>query len=210
MTAFALAHEQATGQPCWSGALDARTAPAEPRVLGRKPCGRSVIIGVCGALTAAAAGRLAQLVAIESARPGMRIVYLALSSTCGELGPLLLTKYAIQDARRRVAVIAFLDLATGPVLWLASHCDMVFAAPASLIGWTHCGGPDGCLDPLLTARLAQDLAKNSNRASADVWCRLVHWHVNGEQAEAMGLIEPGSLKRDVYALARIEPNGGAT
>jgi hypothetical protein len=150
--------------------------------------------------------RLGSLIAAEARRPEIRLVYVCLALLRGRLGSLRSTAAAIEHAREHAGVIAFLDgYAFGPALWLAYQCDFVYASPTASIGWLSCyRESDGQYDLDATAAMIDDLAALSPLVSRETLIRLDRGSINGEQAEATGIVSVGNLKRDVFALSGID------
>jgi hypothetical protein len=192
----------------WSGrlAMPLSVLPppiAEPVVLVRD--GHKSLVFAAGALKEGTALKLAGLVLSEARRPEVRIVYVAIAVQGGRLGSLRTCAQTLTAARRHAGVITYLaEVAYGPALWLAYQTDLVFAEPSCSIGWLECFDDAGEFDCQASMGMVLDLAELNARLDRQQWARLLQIAVNGEQAEATGII--GGLKRDVFQLSGIDPN----
>ena len=151
--------------------------------------------------------KLAALVLSEARRPDVRVVYVVSGIFSGRLGALRSTAETLAEAREAAAVVAFLEgFAYGPSLWLAGQCHLVFASPCTSIGWLACYDQAGELDTEVTIGMVDALVTSNPDVPSATWPRLVESAVTAEQAEAIGIIPPGNLKRDVFALSGLDPN----
>lgn len=195
---------------CWSGRLVMPGPPrppiADPVVLTRQ--GHSSIVLVAGALSQRAMLKAASLVKGEALRPETRLVYLVLAVQGGRLGALSSAGAELREAGRHAAIIAYLqEVAFGPALWLAFQCGLVFAAAATQIGWLECFSEEGEFDSDATLAMIDDLVELNPQVARSTWARLIQASMNGEAAEAAGIIGDGALKRDVFELSGLDPNG---
>lgn len=193
----------------WSGRLgipQLRPPIAQPIVLTWND--HASIVFAAGALKDLTTLKLTQLVLQEARRPENRIVYIALACQGGRLGALSIAAETLAKARRHAAIVAVLvEVAFGPALWLAYHCDLVFSAPATSIGWLECFSEAGEFDCAATLAMIEDLTALNPSVAPFTWARLTHSFATGEQAEALGILGLGSLTRDVFELSGIDGNG---
>lgn len=199
-----------TGGDCWSGRVHPELKKAvEPPVI--YPCVLShnhhaSVVLAGGTLTQRSLVNLAGLVLEEARRPEIRMVYLLLAIQAGRIGSLRTAGELLVEAGRHAATIAFLEsYAWGPSLWLAGHCGLVFASPATSIGWIECVTSQGELEGEASMAMVQDLAALNPNVAPSTWARLLQAAVTGEQAEAMGIV--GGMRRDVWSLSGIDGNG---
>jgi hypothetical protein len=190
---------------CWLGRIDFRVPPpiAKPVVLTWND--HASIVFAAGALKSTGMLKLAELVLSEARRPENRIVYVALACQGGRLGSLRTSAASLAEARGHAAIVAVLtEVAYGPALWLAYHCDQVWAQPAASIGWLECFSEAGEFDSDATMAMIEDLAAMNPAVAPFTWARLVQSAATGEQAEALEVV--GGLTRDVFALSGIDGN----
>lgn len=191
---------------CWSGMPDGPQQPkAVPQLLARND--HASVVVSAGALTQISTINLALLVYSEAVRPETRLVYLWLGAHCGSLGSLGTAGDYLRKAGEHAAVVAYLEgFAFGPAMWLAANCGLVFSHPCTQLGWFRCLSDEGVFDPAATAGICKDLGQLRPQVSVPAWARLSHACINGEQAEAMGMI--GGIKPSIFAMTGIDPNGG--
>lgn len=166
---------------------------AVPRILTR---GRHVNVGAVGILTTDAFERFATLIDDIVRKPPSNLI-LNFASGSGEHSGLETLVAAIAHARSRCNVLAKIDFACGPALLAALTCELVFAEPTALIGYVGYwfAGVDASAVPSLDAvdhLTALGMTALCPRVAPSTWKRLRHSAVNGEQAEALGIV--GGLK----------------
>jgi hypothetical protein len=177
--------------------------PADTFVAARHD-GKS-LISVAGALTNLATQKMVHEIWRESRRPGTRLIFVDFWSSCGELTGMASAADVLSCIPESVGLVAYLGCACGPALWFAMQFPLAFAKPTAKIGHIGCGTDSGDFDIELSEVMAAELSIMRPAVELRTWARLYRSELNGEQAEASGIV--GGLRRDVFELSGLDPNG---
>ena len=205
--------------PTWSGRMKSlAAAEREPYLDCRKVARPRCIVKngdaqfiVHGLLTASAGLLLAEEILRQGKR---RDVALWIDSRAGQVAALTPLLPAVSIVARKRLVGAYVFCAFGPALVLARHCSALLGRPQSRVGMLACRLPFvGGHDPQIEAEHWLDQETFFDHCQAvrhpivpHQWYRLQTKWLNGEQAEASGILPmatdgPDSM-REVRAMLR--------